>query len=174
MRIWKYLVLVTGLAGIAGFFAPVIQYRDTDGTITGASAYQIATGHISVSPLMKKAEDMGVVSHADAQKAAHMLEKGLYAYKGAMIAFFAPAALLALIGLVSFARKRMGRLAGILCILLGLACVGVWILLFREPSPDQSTGELGLGVYLLLLAGLGGVIGGLGATFAPDRGPAAP
>ena len=172
MRFWKYLVLATGLAGVAGFFAPLIEYRAPDGTLSGASAYEIATGHIEVSPLMKKAEEMGMVSHEEAKKAAHALEKGVYAYRGAMIAFFAPAALLALIGLIEFARKKMGRIAGFLSIILGLACAGVWILMFREPSPDQASGSVGLGLYLLLLAGIGGVVGGLGSLIWPDRATA--
>jgi hypothetical protein len=39
-----------------------------------------------------------------------------------------------------------------------------------QQSRDASA-ALGLGVYLLLGAGLGGVLAGLGALVSPDHGP---
>jgi hypothetical protein len=83
---------------------------------------------------------------------------------------FVPAALIFLIGLASFSRKKMGRLAGVLSIVLGLACVAVWIFFFREDAPTaQTVGQLGLGIYALFVCGLLGVLGGMGSTLFPDR-----
>ena len=60
MSIWKYVVLLGGILGVAGFFAPFMEYKAPDGTLTGASAYEIARGEVDVSPLMRKAVELGV------------------------------------------------------------------------------------------------------------------
>jgi hypothetical protein len=170
VSIWKYVVLLGGILGIAGFFAPFMEYKAPDGTLTGASAYDIARGEVDVSPLMKKAEELGMVTHAEAERATRIIEKGVYAYRGAMIVVFIPAALIFLIGLLSFARKKMGRLAGLSAIVLGVGAVGVWIFFFRsEPPTQQTVGQLGLGIYALFVCGLLGVLGGLGSLVFPDR-----
>lgn len=170
MSIWKYVVLLGGILGIAGFFAPFMEYKAPDGTLTGASAYEIARGQVDVSPLMKKAQDLGLVTPAEAQRATKMLEQGVFAYRGAMIIVFIPAALIFLIGLFSFARKKMGRLAGFICILMGIGAIGVWIFFFRaDPPPEKTVGQLGLGIYALFVCGLLGVLGGLGSLVFPDR-----
>ncbi|MDB4962207.1 MAG: hypothetical protein JWP01_2206 [Myxococcales bacterium] len=164
------MVLLGGILGVAGFFAPFMEYKAPDGTLTGASAYEIARGEVDVSPLMQKAEQLGMVTHAEAERATKILENGIYAYRGGMIAVFVPAALIFLIGLASFSRKKMGRLAGVLSIVLGLACVAVWIFFFREDAPTaQTVGQLGFGIYALFVCGLLGVLGGMGSTLFPDR-----
>lgn len=170
MSLWKYVVLLGGILGIAGFFAPFMEYKAPDGTLSGASAYEIAQGDVDVSPLMQKAKDLGLVTAAEAERATKILEKGIYAYRGAMIAAFIPAALIFLIGLGSFARKKMGRIAGFVSIVLGIGAIGVWIFFFRSDPPSQQTvGQLGLGIYALAVCGLLGIVGGLGSLVFPDR-----
>jgi hypothetical protein len=170
VSIWKYVVLLGGILGIAGFFAPFMEYKAPDGTLTGASAYEIAQGEVDVSPLMKKAQELGLVTPAEAQRATKILQQGVYAYRGAMIVVFIPAALIFLIGLFSFSRKKMGRLAGFVSILMGVAAVGVWIFFFRKEPPTQQTiGQLGLGIYALFVCGLLAILGGLGSLMFPDR-----
>ena len=45
MKAWKYLVLVGGILGVAGFFLPFVTFRSSDGELSGAvSAYQIVRG----------------------------------------------------------------------------------------------------------------------------------
>ncbi len=170
MSLWKYVVLLGGILGIAGFFAPFMEYRAPDGSLSGASAYEIARGEVDVAPLMHKAEQLGMVTHAEAIEAIRLLEKGIIAYRAVMIAVFIPAALTFLIGLGSFARRRMGRLAGLGCIVMGACAVAVWIFFFRaDPPAEQVIGRLGLGVYALAACGLLGALGGLGSLVFPDR-----
>jgi hypothetical protein len=170
VSIWKYVVLLGGILGIAGFFAPFMEYKAPDGSLTGASAYEIARGEVDVSPLMQKAEQLGLVTHAEAQRATKLLEQGIYAYRGAMAAAFVPAAVIFLIGLVSFSRKKMGRLAGLVSIVMGVGAIGVWIFFFRSEPPSQQTiGQLGLGIYALAVCGVLGIAGGLGSLIFPDR-----
>jgi hypothetical protein len=94
------------------------------------------------------------------------------AYRSMAIAWFAPAGLLALLGVVMLLRDRMGRFAGLFAIVFGGACCAVFALFWRADQDSRDTSaSLGLGVYLLLGAGLGGVLAGLGALVSPDRGP---
>ncbi|HET7499887.1 MAG TPA: hypothetical protein VFK02_02760, partial [Kofleriaceae bacterium] len=88
------------------------------------------------------------------------------------IAFFAPAGLLTLLGVIMLLRDRMGRLAGLLAIVFGGACCAVFAKFWQaDQASRDASASIGLGVYLLLAGGLGGVLAGLGALLHPDRGP---
>jgi hypothetical protein len=172
MRLWKILVLLAGVAGLIGFFTPLVEYHASDGRITGdASGFEIVRGVETSSDVATQAEKLGL-SASDSQRIAKAFSDGMNAYRGATVAFFAPAGLLFLLGIVLLLRDRMGRFAGLLAIILGGACCAVFALFWQadQQSRDASA-TLGLGVYLLLGAGLGGVLAGLGALVAPDRGP---
>lgn len=172
MRLWKILALLAGVAGVIGFFTPLVEYRSSDGRITGdASAFQIARGVDSSPDIAQQAEKLGL-SRADSWRVARAFSAGMNAYRGAALAFFAPAGLLVLLGIVMLLRDRMGRFSGFLAIVLGGACCAVFVLFWQadQQSRDASA-TLGLGVYLLLAAGLGGVLAGLGALVSPDHGP---
>jgi hypothetical protein len=119
MRIWKLVVLLAGVAGVIGFFTPLIDYRSHDGRITGdASAFQIARGVDGVGDVRAQAEALGL-SRADSERIARAFHAGVEAYAGAIVACFVPAGLLAALGLLLMLRDRMGRLAGLCAIVLG-------------------------------------------------------
>jgi hypothetical protein len=181
MRIWKLVVLLAGLAGVIGFFTPLIEDRSIDGRITGdASAFQIARGversetgggdPAGGGEVRAQAEALGL-SRADSERIARAFHAGIEAYAGAIVACFVPAGLLAALGLLLMLRDRMGRLAGLCAIGLGAASAFVFVRFWQadQVSHDPKA-SLGLGVYLLLAAGLGGVLAGLGALLSPDRG----
>ena len=141
-RSWRYLVLVAGLVGIAGFFAPFLEYRAPDGALLGASAYEIATGTPDVASLMSAAEKLGLVDQDEAARATRLLAQGIRAYQTAMLACFAPAALMLLLGLTAFARRQLGRLGGLAAIVFGLGCVAVYVAFFRvESARDDDDDE---------------------------------
>ena len=172
MRIWKLVVLLAGLAGVIGFFTPLIDTRSADGRITSdASAFEIARGVDDGGNVRAQAEALGL-SRADSERIARAFHAGVEAYAGAIIACFVPAGLLAALGLLLMLRDRMGRFAGLCAIALGGASGAVFARYWQadQVSHDASS-SLGLGVYLLLAAGLGGVLAGLGALLSPDRGP---
>ena len=168
-RTWRYLVLVAGLLGIGGFFAPFFEYRAPDGTLAGASAYEIALAHPDVAGLMTRAQELGMVTAEEARRATRMIEQGVHAYKGVMLACFAPAAIFALLGLVAFGRRRLSRIDGVLAIVAGTAALLVYVMVFSAPAPERTVGLLGLGVYLLAIGGALGLVGGLGALIVPER-----
>lgn len=171
MRIWKLVVLLAGLAGVIGFFTPLIDYRSSDGRITGdASAFQIARGVDGAGDVRAQAEALGL-SRADSDRIARAFHAGVEAYAGAIVACFVPAGLLAALGLLLMLRDRMGRLAGLCAIVLGAASGLVFARFWQaDQVSHDAKASLGLGVYLLLAAGLGGVAAGLGALVSPDRG----
>lgn len=172
MKEWKLLVLLTSIAGVIGFFTPLVEYRSPDGKLTGdASAFEIARGVDHEGDIFDHAERLGL-SRDDGRRFAQAWSKGMNAYRGAVVAVFAPAGLLVLLGIVMLLRDRMGRIAGLGAIVLGGACCAVFALFWQADQDARDAGAiLGLGVYLLLVAGLGGVVAGLGALVSPDRGP---
>jgi len=171
MKLWKVLVLLAGVAGIIGFFTPFVEYRNADGRITSdASAYQMARDADNADNIVAEAEKLGL-SPDDARRLGKALHDGKNAYRGGMIAFFAPAGLLALLGIMLLLRDRMGRFAGFLALALGGACGAIfWRFWQADQASRDLSASLGLGLYLLLGAGLAGALAGLGALLVPDRG----
>lgn len=172
MRLWKILALLAGVAGVIGFFTPLIEYRSNDGRLVGdASAFEIARGIDNPGDIFEGAEAFGL-SRATSQQLAKLFNEGVNVYRGAMAALFAPAALLVLLGVVNLLRDRMRRFSGLVAILLGGACCAVFGLFWQaDQNSRDASAVLGLGTYLLLAAGLGGVLAGLGALVSPDHGP---
>lgn len=168
------MLLVAALLGIGGFFAPFLEYRAPDGSLWGASAYEVATQKFDLGTWMSGAEKLGMVSHAEAARITMMVNKAMAGYRVAMIGAFVPVALLALLALGCFARREMGRLTGLAGFALGTGCVAVYAFVFDIADPSRTTsGQLGLGIYLLLVCGLASVLAGLGALLVPDRSPRA-
>jgi hypothetical protein len=172
MRLWKVLALLAGVAGIIGFFTPLIEYRTPDGRISGdASAFQLARSVDNLGDISAQGQSLGL-SREDSQRIAKVFHDGLNAYRGVAIAYFAPAGLLALLGILLLLRDRMGRFSGLVALVLGCACCAVFGLFWQaDQSSRDASASLGLGLYLLLGAGLGGALAGLGALVTPDHGP---
>jgi hypothetical protein len=172
MRLWKVLALLAGVAGIIGFFTPLVEYRSSDGKITSdASAFEIVRGVDNAGDIFDQAEKLGL-SHDDSQRFAKAFNAGIDAYRGGVVTFFAPAGLLTLLGVLMLLRDRMGRLAGLFAIAFGGACCAVFARFWQaDQASRDASASIGLGVYLVLAAGLGGVLAGLGALLHPDHGP---
>jgi len=135
MKATKYIVLAGGLVGLASFFLPLVSIQ-RDGFSGTASAFE-------------------VVRDASSDVAS---------LKGIVMAIFAPAALLALLGGLGVMRRRFGRVAGTFALLSGLAGLGIAALL-----KSAAGGDGGIGLSLLLLTGATGIIGGVIALAKPER-----
>lgn len=173
MKLWKYITLLGGIAGLVGFFLPFVTFASTDHAITGSvSAYQIVRGIDTINEMMSGAAP-ALATSTQAATWAQDFNTQMGEYRGAMVGFFIPAVLLALLGALTGVRRRMGRLAGLFALLLGGANAAIWVL-FKTVSDEQSTREvmatMGPGLHLLLAAGAAGVLAGLGALMLPDRG----
>ena len=67
MRLWKVLALLAGVAGIIGFFTPLIEYRTPDGRLSGdASAFQLARSVDNLGDISAQGQSLGL-SHSQGE-----------------------------------------------------------------------------------------------------------
>ena len=157
MKASKLIVLVGGILGIIAFFLPLVSVQRTNvqGTV---SAFQIVKGLDSVAHEVDRAAPTMAAEDVTAAK------DGVGQIKGLVLAIFAPAALLALIGGMGVARKKFGRVAGTFSLLFGLVGLGIAALL-----KSAAEGDAGIGLTMLIVTGLAGVVGGILALAKPER-----
>lgn len=165
----KLLALLAGAAGVVGFFLPLAEYTDQAGNVLRtASAYEIATTPTDATGLADLVKGLGA-SEETAAQIEQAANNSLLAHRGFIVAFYIPAALLALVALVNLLRSRIGRFSGFVVLLLGAANGAVfgyfWIGDQRSTDPNTA---LGYGVWLLAAAGALGILAGLSTMFAPD------
>jgi len=161
MKASKFVVLVGGILGILAFFLPLVSV-ERQGTKASVSAYQIIKGLDQV----EVAVDDGMRRAAVDVEMGGEAKKDLGAIKGIVMAVFAPALLLVLIGGAGVARKRFGRVAGTFSLLLGLVGLGIGAIL-----KSAAEGDGGIGLTLLLVTGIAGVVGGIATLVKPERLP---
>jgi hypothetical protein len=159
MKASKFIVLVGGILGILAFFLPLVSV-ERQGAKASVSAYQIIKGLDQV----EVAVDEGAAQGAYSVETGTEAKKDLGAIKGIVMAVFAPALILALIGAAGVARKRFGRVAGTFSLLLGLVGLGIGAIL-----KSAAEGDGGIGLTLLLLTGIAGVVGGIATLVKPER-----
>ena len=167
MTAWKYILLVGGIAGVLGFFLPFIRNTgEHKAIIDKISAYDVVRGADAMSDLVRTAEQAGL-----AGKDTKQLQENLELSRTALMAFYLPSALLALLGAIVGWRRKMGRIAALLALLLGAVNVAIWYLFYAVASEDPDHAlKLGIGMHLVLLAGVAAAVAGVGAMVAPDRG----
>ncbi len=161
MKASKFIVLVGGILGILAFFLPMVtvQRSDFSGSV---SAFQIVKGLDTLSVAAGSHE--ATVALADAGASAQSAKDALDGMKGIVMAIFAPALMLVLIGGLGVMRKKFGRVAGTFSLLFGLIGLGIGALL-----KGAAEGDSGIGLTLLLVTGVAGVVGGLIALVKPER-----
>ncbi|HUS31543.1 MAG TPA: hypothetical protein VMZ53_23720 [Kofleriaceae bacterium] len=160
MKASKFIVLVGGILGILAFFLPLVSV-ERQGHKASVSAFQVMKG-------LDQAEasvDEGVQQSAFSADTGASAKKDIGAIKGIVMAVFAPALLLVLIGGLGVARKKFGRVAGTFSFLLGLLGLGIGAIL-----KAAAEGDGGIGLTFLLLTGFAGVVGGLATLIKPERG----
>ena len=178
MRFTKFIVLAGGLIGLLAFFMPLVAVKHS-GTTGALSAFRIVKGLDEAGQAISSA-DTASVGGAQEREAARVsvaeANEALSSVKGVVLAIFAPALLLALIGGVAVLRKKFGRLGGVGALLFGGIGLGIWAILntaANEVAAEGGTGDVkGIGMYLLMFTGLCGLVGGILALAKPDRGPA--
>ncbi len=166
MKFWKYIVLAGGVAGLVGFFLP---FATADNLSLSAFSLLRAADEVEAGV---KAEVKDVARTAEEKaKVSSSVSEGFTKFRTLMLLFYAPAAALALIGAFTSVRGRFGRLGGFFALLFGGASAGIWALFHHIAGEPGETATLGIGLHMLLVAGLCGIVAGLGALVTPDRGP---
>jgi hypothetical protein len=156
MKASKLIVLVGGILGILAFFLPLVSV-ERQGHAASVSAFQIMKGLDQVEVAVDADHTMDVATSTSARK-------DIGALKGIVMAIFAPALLLSLLGGLGVARKRFGRVAGTFSLLAGLAGLGIASIL-----KSAAEGDAGIGLTVLLITGVAGLVGGLVALVKPER-----
>jgi hypothetical protein len=159
MKASKFIVLVGGILGILAFFLPLVSV-ERQGAKASVSAYQIIKGLDQVEVAVDQGASQRQIDVATSASA----KKDIGAMKGIVMAIFAPALLLSLIGGAGAMRKRFGRVAGTFSLLLGLVGLGIGAIL-----KSAAEGDGGIGLTLLLVTGVAGVVGGIAALVKPER-----
>lgn len=163
MKASKFIVLVGGILGILAFFLPLVSVQ-REGHSASVSAFQVMKGLDKVEVAVDEA---GAQRAMDIETSASA-KKDIGAMKGIVMAIFAPALLLALIGGLGVTRRRFGRVAGTFSLLAGLVGLGIASIL-----KSAADGDGGIGLTLLLVTGVAGVVGGLVTLIKPERLPIA-
>jgi hypothetical protein len=175
----KFLVLVGGIVGIVSFFTPLMEITGA-GAEAKISALQIVKGIDTVSDvatgatksLAEAAENSGDAAvAAELKKGTNDLNSKLAEVKGIVLALWAPALLLLVIGGVAAGRKQFGRLGGSFSFLLGAAGLLVAFGFYKVlgEAAKEGTGQGLIGVHLYAASGALGLIGGLMALIKPER-----
>ncbi|MDQ3335858.1 MAG: hypothetical protein M4D80_11880 [Myxococcota bacterium] len=163
MKASKFVVLVGGILGILAFFLPMVSVTREGKTVT-VSALQVMKGLDTVSSELDKDEvSMKAASYGETAS-LNEAKDGVSGIKGIVMAIFAPALLLALIGGAGVARKRFGRVAGTFALLFGLVGLGIGAVL-----KSAAEGDSGIGLTVLLITGLAGIVGGIMTLVKPER-----
>ena len=179
MPLWKQVVLVAGILGVSGAFAPMLEIKQ------GRVAIELSARRLSFG----FDREYNLVDHNLPRLAEKYLPSSIrstrddvrlvaQAARWAALAYV-PAALMVLLGLSGLLRRRFGRLSGLLAVLCGLGSLGAWLglhfgipLALKEAELQHTDVSLLFGAHLLLLVGAAGVLAGLGALARPD--PARP
>ncbi len=159
MKATKFIILVGGILGLLSFFLPLVSVHRAEGKAT-VSALQIIKGLETVSVAVDTAE-VHSVRDVEVRGAA---KQDLGAMKGIVMAVFAPALLLALIGGIAVSRKRFGRGSAALALVFGLIGLGIGAVL-----NGAAEGDGGIAITLLLVTGVCGTVGGLIGLVKPER-----
>ena len=163
MKASKFIVLVGGILGILAFFLPIVTVHHR-GATASVSAFQVIKGLDTVSVAVDDHQADVDVALASSGSSAAEAKDGLAAAKGIVFALFVPALILAALGGRGVAKKKFGRGAGAFSLILGLIGLGIGALL-----QGAAGGESGIGIYLLVLTGVAGTVGGLLALVKPER-----
>jgi hypothetical protein len=178
MRAWKHVVLLAGILGVCAGFAPMFEVKQGKIAVE-LSARQLSFGldkpHSYLERDLPRAAEKYLPSSLrgardDARLIAEVSRWAALAY--------APAALLALLGLIGVLSRRFGRVLGAGALLFGLGSIAAWIGLrygiayaLEEADLRRTEVTLLFGAHTLLLVGIAGVIAGVGALARPDLGP---
>ncbi|HWO18242.1 MAG TPA: hypothetical protein VNO30_05685 [Kofleriaceae bacterium] len=181
MRPWKHVLLLIGILGVAGIFAPMLVVKH------GKMPVQFSARRLSFDferayavverDLPRVAEKYLPRSVRSTREDARLVTK----VARWAVAAYVPAALLALTGLIGIFLRRFGRGLGALAVLLGLGSVGAWVglrvgipIALEESGLERTSIQLLFGAHILLLAGVAGVLAGIGALLWPDLGARGP
>lgn len=175
MKAWKFMLLAGGLVGLIGFFLPFFKWTHGDSGVS-ISAFNALKGVGDAREILS--EEIAKMPEPQVQKAIADFNDIVKKAGSFVLIFYIPTALMFLVGLVNTIRRKMGRLAGLLGFISGVAAILCWVLWQQALSSDEAkqvgdatsaAATMATGLHLILISGVIGAIGGLGALVKPDR-----
>jgi hypothetical protein len=178
MRAWKHVLLLVGILGTSGVFAPMLEVKQGRVAVE-FSARQLSFGFEKQHSILERDLPRLAEKYLPGRLRSTRDDARLIAEASRWAALaYVPAAMLALLGLVGILRRRFGRVLGTFALLFGLGSIGAWLglhfgiaIALQESGLQHTQISLMFGAHLLLVAGAAGAIVGLGALISPDRGP---
>jgi hypothetical protein len=162
MRGAKWIVLVGGALGILAFFVPMARFTQ-GGKTYAVSVYELFSG----LDALDKPTATAAMTAQQKQDAVQTLTE----LQGVIVGCFAPGALLAIVALIALARRKFGRLGGMLAIVLGALSFLVFAGFTTVADAAGAALSKGPAMYLLAATGLLGIAGGMLVVAQPDIGP---
>lgn len=174
MKLPRLLVFLGGLAGVVALFMPLFKMPISVGEkkyTAEMTGLQSLTGVKAISDVVKGDD---VPKGEDDKTAVAEMNKSWEGARWIFYTIFGSALALLLLGVLG----RLGRGKATLALLMGVvAGLGAWLLIaaMKKVSEDQRIEvPTGFAVTLLLVAAVGGGLGGLFGLFSPERKPEAP
>lgn len=178
MKVAKHVLLLLGLVGVLGVVMPFAELRK--GPVGVAlTAKELSFGLDKTHALLDRKLPKLVEKHlsADARDTRDDVKMAVDYLKWAVLAF-APAALLALIGLIAVTKGRLGRVLAGGAVFVGVIALGTWIGLhyaigyaLEEADVKGMTIELLSGAHMLLFTAATGIGVGIAAIVKPEPLP---
>jgi hypothetical protein len=179
VKVWKHLVIVAGVLGLVGLFSPLMQTytKSKYGAVTfDLTAYELTFGLEKAHKYLDRDLPFGAerLIPPDIKSARSDVRLVGEASRGAA-GLFVPALVLLLVGGIGLFYGRFGRALGALSVLFGVLSVGAFFGLrygidygMKEAGLQHTTVVTLSGSYVLLVIGLLGIAGGIGALVKPQ------
>ncbi|HLL25131.1 MAG TPA: hypothetical protein VK427_23510 [Kofleriaceae bacterium] len=177
MRAAKHILFVAGLVGLVGLFVPLVSLGKNL-THVEVSARDLSFGlerthkviDARIPPVVAKRMPRDVITGREDVRTV------LKALRGAAAAFI-PSALLLAFGVAGMWRGRSGRGLAAAALVCGVASIAAYLGLRygidygynEEPLLKRVDLTIELGAYLLIVAGIGGIAGGLLGIIKPEE-----
>lgn len=185
MKAAKHILFVAGLLGMIGMFVPLVSLGK--GIVhVEVSAKELSFGLSRTHQLIDKDLPPAVARRLpkDVISGREDVRTVLKALRGAAAAFI-PAALILVLGVSGMWRGQFSRRLAIAALVCGLASIAAYLGVIygidygeaEEPLLQRVALTTEVGAYLLVVAGIGGVIGGALGAWRPElprRRPGAP
>jgi hypothetical protein len=173
----KHILFVAGVVGLIGMFVPLVSLGKGLAHVE-VTAKELSFGLTRVHALIDKDIPVLVAQRLpkDVLSGRDDVRTVLKALRGAAAAFL-PALAILLLGVSGMWRGRFSRRLAIVALVCGVASIGAFLGLRygidygqnEEPLLERVDLTIEVGAYLLVVAGLGGILGGALAAWKPER-----
>lgn len=177
MRAAKHILFVAGLLGLIGMFVPLVSLGKgvTHVEVTAKElSFGLSRTHAlldkPIPPLVAKRMPKDVVSGREDVRTV------IKALRGAAAAFI-PALAILLLGVSGMWRGEFSRRLALVALACGVASIAAYLGLRygidygenEEPLLKRVALTIEIGAYLLIVAGVGGILGGALGAWRPER-----